>query len=209
MQIDVYNQKGEKKSKTTLPKELFEVKIDEGLIHLALKRQLANARTPVAHTKTKGEIRGGGRKPHRQKGTGRARQGSIRSPHMKGGGVTFGPRNVRNFEIQLPKKQRRKALAMALSAKAKDKKVFGLDKYEDKDAKTKNFSEMLKKLPIERNVLVITPGKDETVKRASANIPEVKTIQVNYVNIQDLTKYDSLCFVGESLAKAKEIFKTK
>lgn len=206
MKITVYSQTGTKVSDLALPKEIFEVEMNEGLVHQALKRQLSNSRSPIAHTKTRAEVRGGGKKPFRQKGTGRARQGSSRSPINIGGGVSFGPRNNRNFEIQMPKKQRRKALFMALSEKAKGEKLFGLDKYEDKDLKTKNAVTMISKLPVERNILFVTPEKNETLLRVTKNIPNAKTIQVNYVNIHDLIKYDSVCFVGDSVDKAKEIF---
>ena len=108
MKVDLYTQKGEKKGQVELKKEFFEVPYNEGLIHQALIRQQANARSPIAHTKIRREVRGGGRKPFRQKGTGSARQGSRRSPHFKGGGVVFGPRNTRNFEVDMPKKQRKK-----------------------------------------------------------------------------------------------------
>src|SRR6056300_371072 len=118
MKIKVYNQKGEVTKDLTLPKSIFGHEFNEVLVHQALVRQLSNSRNPIAHTKTKGEVRGGGRKPYRQKGTGRARQGSTRNPHFVGGGVAFGPRNDRNFQIQMPKKQRRKALLCALSQKA-------------------------------------------------------------------------------------------
>lgn len=206
MKINIYNQKGENKGDMTLPKEMFEVELNEGLVHRALKRQLSNSRNPIAHTKDRSEVRGGGRKPFRQKGTGRARQGSTRSPINIGGGVTFGPRNTRNFEIQMPKKERRKALFMALSVKAADEKIFGLEGYEDKEMKTKTAAEMVSKLPVDRNVLFVTPDKNETLKRATNNLPNAKTIQVNYVNFHDLLKYDKVCFVGDSIEKAKELF---
>jgi len=206
MKINLYNQKGEQKGDLPLPENIFGIKVSKDLIHQALKRQLANARHAIAHVKNRGNVRGGGRKPFRQKGTGRARQGTIRAPQMKGGGVVFGPHNTRNFSIQMPKKQRRRALHMALTLKADDSKVFALDAYTDKEAKTKNFAEMLTKLPIERNVLFVLPAKDESLERAGSNLQNVKTILVNYLNIHDLTKYDSLCFVGDSLDKLSEIF---
>ena len=209
MKIDIYNQKGEKVSTKELPKEIFAVELKEELVHQALVRQLSNARKPVAHTQTKGEVSGGGRKPFRQKGTGNARQGSITNPHFIGGGVAFGPRSNRNFELDMPKKQRRKALFMALSAKAADQKIFGLDSYEDKNAKTKNFNEMVAKLPVERNVLFVLPEVNEVIAKASRNLPYVKTIYANYLNIKDLIKYDSVCFVGESLEKTQSIFANK
>jgi len=206
MKIDLYNQKGEKQGDLTLPKDIFEVTVNETLIHQALKRQLSNGRQAIAHVKSRGAVRGGGRKPFRQKGTGRARQGTIRAPHMKGGGVVFGPKNVRNFVIQMPKKQRRRALHMALTLKANDKKIFALDSYVDKEMKTKNFAELLTKLPVDRNVLVVLPEKNVAITRTTSNLPNVKSILVNYLNIHDLTKYDSLCFLGDSLGKTQEIF---
>jgi large subunit ribosomal protein L4 len=206
MQIDVYNQKGEKGKSITLPKEIFGVEVKESLIHQALIRQLANGRSAIAHTKSRGQVRGGGRKPFRQKGTGRARQGTIRAPHMKGGGVVFGPTNDRTFTIQMPKKQRRRALHMALAAKANDGKIFALDKYEDKDGKTKNFAALLEKLPVERNVLVVLPSKEGVLSRVTSNLPNVKSVLVNYLNVHDLVKYDTVCFVGDSVDKTKEIF---
>ncbi|MBT6143280.1 50S ribosomal protein L4 [bacterium] len=206
MKIDIYNQKGQVAKEIALPKEIFEVEFNGGLIHRALIRQLAHARSPIAHTLTKGEVRGGGRKPFRQKGTGRARQGSTRSPIMPGGGVVFGPRNVSSFEIQMPKKMRRKALFSALSQKAREKAIFGLDSYSDKDLKTKNFADLLAKLPVERNCLFVTTQKDSDFLRVTKNISQVKVIQAGYLNIHDLSKFRSICFVGDSIDKTKEIF---
>ena len=206
MKIDIYNQKGQVAKEMALPKEIFEIEFNEGLIHRALIRQLSNTRSPIAHTLTKGEVRGGGRKPFRQKGTGRARQGSTRSPNMPGGGIVFGPRNVSNFEIQMPKKMRRKALFSALSQKAREKAVFGLDSYADKDLKTKNFAELLAKLPVNRNCLFVIGQKDTDFQRVTKNIPQIKVIQAAYLNVHDLSKFKSICFVGNSVEKTKEIF---
>lgn len=206
MKIDIYNQKGEVAKTLELPKEVFEVELKEELVHQALVRQLANARKAVAHTKTKAEVSGGGRKPFRQKGTGNARQGSITNPHFIGGGVSFGPRNNRNFEKDMPKKQRRKALLMALSVKAQENKVFGLDSYEDQDAKTKNMATLVTKLPVERNVLFVLPESNELIRKVTRNLPYVKTITAPYLNIHDLIKYDSVCFVGDSIEKTQKTF---
>lgn len=209
MKIKIYNQKGDVAKETNLPKEVFGLEVKESLVHKALIRQLSNSRSPIAHTLEKGEVRGGGRKPYRQKGTGRARQGSIRNPHYVGGGVAFGPRNNRNFQKQMPKKERRKALLMALSAKATDKQVFGLDKYQDKELKTKNFAELIGKLPVERDVLIVVSENNEdytNLKRVTGNLPNVKTILANYLNIQDLQKYESLCLVGDSVQTIQETF---
>lgn len=206
MKADLYTQTGEKKGQVELAKEFFEVPYNADLIHQALVRQQANARNPIAHTLTKDEVRGGGRKPYRQKGTGSARQGSRRNPHFKGGGVVFGPRNTRNFEVAMPKKQRRKALFSALSAKAKNNEIFALENYDAKEVKTKQFAEMIKKLPVERSVLVVIPGKNEIVQKSSANIANVKTILVNYLNIADLQKFKKVMFLKEALKKMEEVF---
>jgi large subunit ribosomal protein L4 len=209
MNIDIYNQKGDKVSSKELPTAIFEVEFKGELVHQALVRQLANARKPVAHTQTKGEVSGGGRKPFRQKGTGNARQGSITNPHFIGGGVAFGPRNNRNFELDMPRKQRRKALFMALSAKATDSKIFGLESYDDKEAKTKNLHALVAKLPVNRNVLFVLPEVNEVITRAARNLPYAKLIYVNYLNIHDLVKYESVCFVGDAIEKAEQIFSIK
>ncbi len=204
MKIDIYTQNGSKKGTMDLPAEMFQVEFKEELVHQALIMQLANSRSAIAHTKDRSEVRGGGRKPHRQKGTGRARQGSSRSPINTGGGVTFGPRNTRNFSKMMPKKQRRKALFMALSAKAGDKKIFALEAYAE--PKTKIAAEMITKLPVTRNVLFVTSEKNEDLRRATKNIPNTKAINAAYMNIHDLQKFDSICFVGDSVDKMKATF---
>ncbi|MCX6735365.1 MAG: 50S ribosomal protein L4 [Candidatus Peregrinibacteria bacterium] len=206
MKIDLYTQAGEKNGTLELPKEIFEVPFNKDLIHQALVRQLANGRVAIAHAKSKGEVRGGGRKPLAQKHTGNARQGSIRNPHMKGGGVAFGPRNVRNFELMMPKNQRRKALFSALSAKAKANEVMALEGYETKAPKTKEFAALLKKLPIEQDVLIVLPAKNVNIQKATANLANAKTICAGYINIQDLQKYQKVLIFKDAVAKLKEVF---
>lgn len=208
MKVDLYSQKGEKTGQVELKKEFFEVPYNEDLIHQALVRQHANKRVAIAHTKTRSEVRGGGRKPFRQKGTGSARQGSRRNPHFKGGGVVFGPRNDREYSVDMPRKQRRKALFSALSAKAKADQIIALDKYEG-EVKTKAFAEMLKKLPIERNVLVVIPEKNEVIQKSTSNLENAKTILVNYLNIADLQKYRKVLFLKDALPKMEEVFTSK
>ncbi len=208
--ITLYNQQGEKKGDVQVSDTIFGAKFNQDLVHQALVRQQANARvSEITHTKTKGEVRGGGKKPFPQKGTGRARQGSIRNPHWKGGGVSFGPRNNRNYTQMMPKKQRRLALFSALSSKLTDGKIIALDKYEAKEAKTKNFMAMLHKLPIEKDVLILIPEKDDTVQKSSANLPFVKTMLVNYLNIRDLQRFDQILFFEKSLKKMEELFTTQ
>lgn len=209
MKVDLYKQSGEKSGTLDLPKEIFEIPFNEELIHQALVRQLANKRVAIAHTKTRAEVRGGGRKPFRQKGTGNARQGTIRSPLMRGGGTVFGPRNNRNFSKDMPKKQRRKALFSALSEKARNKEVIGLESYEAKEPKAKDFAAMLKKLPIERNALVVIPEKNTIIQKSSSNLANAKTILASYLNIHDLQKYKKIIFLKDSVAKLEEVFLAK
>ena len=206
MKVDLYTQKGEKKGQVDLPKEIFEVPFNKDLVHQALVRQLANKRVAIAHTKTRAAVRGGGRKPFKQKGTGNARQGTIRAPQMRGGGVVFGPSKNRNFVKDMPKKQRRKALFCALSEKARDNEIIALEGYTSEKAQTKPFAEMLKKLPIERNVLIVIPEKDKVIQKSSNNLPNAKTILANYVNIQDLQKYRKVLFFKDAIDKLKETF---
>ncbi|HRY91216.1 MAG TPA: 50S ribosomal protein L4 [Candidatus Gracilibacteria bacterium] len=207
LKVDLYNQTGEKKGQVSVPAEIFGVKFKADLVHQALVRQLSNARPGVyAHTKTKGEVNGTGKKPFRQKGTGNARQGSLRNPHNPGGGIALGPRNTRNYEKLMPKKQRRLALFSALSAKYNEGKIMALDKYENKDIKTKDFMGMLHKLPIEKDVLVIIGGKNELIEKSSRNLPFVKTLKVNYLNIADLQKYDNVLFLEEAIEKLSNLF---
>lgn len=209
MKVDLYTQQGEKNGSVELPKAIFEVPFNKDLVHQALIRQLSNSRIAIAHTKTKGEVSGGGRKPFKQKGTGNARQGSTRNPHMKGGGVAFGPRNNRNFEKDMPKSQRRKALFCALSEKARNNEIIALEGYTAEVPKTKEFNALLKKLPITRNVLIVVPSKDKLVQKASGNIANAKTIIASYLNIHDLQKYRQVLLFKESVGKLEETFLKK
>lgn len=209
MKADLYSQTGEKKGTIELPKEIFEAPLNNDLIHQALVRQLANKRVAIAHTKTRGNVRGGGKKPYKQKGTGRARQGSIRAPHMKGGGVIFGPNKFQNFSKSMPRKQRRAALFSALSEKARGNEIIALESYKSEKPKTAEFAAMLSKLPIERNALIIISEKNSIIQKSSSNIPFVKTIIANYVNIQDLQKYQKIIFLKDAIAKMEEVFLNK
>lgn len=210
LKVDLYNQKGEKKGQVQVSETVFGQKFNKDLVHQALVRQMANARLGmIAHTLTKGEVSGTGKKPFRQKGTGHARQGSTRNPHYPGGGIAFGPRNNRNYTQEMPKKQRRAALFSALSAKYNDGKVLALEGYEAKDVKTKNVVELLQKLPIENDVLLVLPEKNAVLAKSARNLPFVKTILVNYLNIADLQKYEHLLFLEEALKKVESVFSSK
>jgi len=206
MKADLYTQTGEKNGQVELPVEMFEIPFNKDLVHQALVRQLTNGRMGIAHTKTRAEVRGGGRKPFKQKGTGRARQGTIRAPHMRGGGVVFGPRNDRNFIKDMPKKQRRRALFSALSEKARNNEVFVLDKFESEKPSSKVFKDMMAKLPIERNALFVISEKNSTMQKSSSNIENVKMILANYVNIHDLQKYRKIVILKDAIETLTETF---
>lgn len=188
----VYNMEGEEVGTVKLPAEIFGVEINNDLIYQAVNIQMANQRVSLAHTKNRGEVRGGGRKPWRQKGTGRARHGSVRSPIWKGGGVTFGPRKEKVFKKKINKKAKTKALFMVLSSKVKDKELMVLDKLELEQAKTKLMAKILDKLTKQKSSLIATSKKDEKVIRASRNLSYIKTIAINSLNIIDLLSFKYL-----------------
>lgn len=203
MKAPLYNQKGEKVGELTLEKSIFEIEGKEGLVHRYLVYQEKSARRPIAHVRNKAAVRGGGKKPFAQKHTGRARQGSIRNPHMRGGGRAFGPKKWQNFRVQMPKGARRKALSQLLSKKAKDGRILALEKFELEKPKTKAFLSLLKKLPIERNVLVISNREEKTLKLSSRNLPQTKTILSGYLNPADLLTYETLLFTKTALLDLK------
>lgn len=185
---------------------LFKAPVNEELVRLALVRQMANARQATAHVKTRGEVRGGGKKPWRQKGTGRARVGSSRNPVWRGGGVAFGPRNTRNYSLRMSQRARQGALYSLLSSKAAEKNVFALEAFETSQPKTKDFAQLLSKLPQHRSLLVVMAEKNEGLQKSANNLPHVKTLLVNYLNPHDLMKYEKVMFLEASLKKAEELF---
>jgi len=205
MQIALYSQEWKETGKVELNDTVFAQEVNEGLIHRALVYQLANARQVVAHTKTRGERRGSTRKIYRQKGTGRARMGSARSPIRKKWGVVFGPRSNSNFSISMNKKERRKALFSALSAKVQGGLVV-VDEISLKEIKTKDMVKVINNLPLEGKTLMALPEKNEVLQKSAGNIPTVKTLTVNYLNIHDLLKYENLLLTKDSLAKIEEVF---
>lgn len=225
--VKLYNQQGQEIGKTDLPLEIFGVKVNPDLVHQVVTAQLANRRQPIAHTKNRGEVRGGGRKPWRQKGTGRARHGSIRSPLWRGGGVTFGPRNERRFEQKINKKIKRKAILMSLSDKVKDNKVIMLDKLEIKEGKTKEMKEILdslstlvkglesrdsaeitkKKVKKLKSVLLVLPTKDLSIMKSAKNIPKIGTILAQNLNLLDILKYKYLIVPKESIEVIEKTYK--
>jgi large subunit ribosomal protein L4 len=189
MQVPVYNAQGEQVSETELRDEIFAAPVNEGLMHQALVRQLANARLGTHKTKTRSEVRGGGRKPWRQKGTGRARQGSIRAPQWKGGGVVFGP-TPRSYRQKMPRKMRHQALRSALSVKAAGAQLVLLDALEMEEPKSRQILDILQNLGVESSALILLPQRDEVVLRSVRNVPKVRTLVAQYLNVRDLLKFD-------------------
>lgn len=189
MKLDVLNMNGEKVKTMELPASIFEAPIKQDLMHQALVRQQANARLGTHKTKTRSEVKGGGAKPWRQKGTGRARQGSIRSPQWVGGGKVHTPR-PRSYRKRMPKKMRRAALRSALSVKAAGKDIILLDELKFEGVKTKEMAVLLNQLVGDSRSLILLAEPDENVEKSTRNLMEAKTLRANYLNIRDLLKYD-------------------
>ncbi len=209
VKVKVYNLEGKEIEEMKLDSAVFDVEINPNLVHQVVEAQKANARQNFAHTKNRAEVRGGGRKPWRQKGTGRARHGSIRSPIWKGGGITFGPRRERNFEKKINKKMKKKALFMTLTDKVNENTFVAVDKLELPEIKTKNLFNILNKLPLKKakSILVILPEKNETVIKSAKNLPEVKTIIADSLNIIDILKHEYLLVDKSGVKKIIETYK--
>jgi large subunit ribosomal protein L4 len=194
MEVDVFNMKGEKVRKVDLPAEIFEAPINVDLMHQAYMRQLANARLGTHDTKTRSEVSGGGRKPWAQKGTGRARQGSIRAAQWKGGGKVHTP-HPRDYTQSMPRQMRRAALRSALSVKAAEAGIVVLDELSMPEPKTRMMVQALNALVGDASVLILIPNKTpelDVVVLSARNIPDVKTIMASYLNIRDLLGYDKV-----------------
>lgn len=212
--VNIYNQKAETVGELELDAKVFAVKPNEALVHQAVVAQLANERQVLAHTKDRSEVRGGGKKPWRQKGTGRARQGSIRSPQWVGGGIVFGPLKTRNFSLKINKKMKQKAMFMALSDKLASNDLIILDNLEMKESKTKAFDMILTNLEKKvfaaenkkRSVLIVNDN-NEGVKRSGRNLTGVEILNVDNINIVDLLKYKKLIFTVDVVKKLEERYK--
>ena len=219
MKTLLHNEKGEKVGEESLPEEIFKVKVSPDLVHQVMVAQMANKRQGTAHTKDRGEVSGGGRKPWAQKGTGRARHGSIRSPIWIGGGVAFGPRKERNFKKDIPKKMRRKALLMVLSSKAENGYLILLDNLNLDKISTKKMVEILNKQEYKeegsqdpkkkkrvRSCLIVLPKKSDIIYKSARNIPKTKVIEARNLNVLDLLSHKYLVMPKESLKVIKETF---
>ncbi len=196
METILYNQEGKTVGKYDLPESIFNVKANTDVVHEALKAQLSNARSVIANTKNRAQVRGGGRKPWRQKGTGRARHGSIRSPLWRGGGVSFGPTNERNFSVKINKKKKQKALFMVLSSKVREARFALLDDIVLDGIKTKTIFGIFNTLSQTvfgntylKKTLLIVPKSDKTIELSSRNIPNVKVISADSLNVGDILAY--------------------
>ena len=221
MEAEVYNQKGKSVGKLALPETIFGVKWNGDLVHQVVTAMQANARTPVAHTKDRSDVRGGGRKPWKQKGTGRARHGSSRSPIWKGGGVTHGPRNEKSYEQKINKKMRIKALFTVLSEKLRKGQILFVEELSLKDIKTKDAVAIVKNLSAvpgfekivggkKPNVYITCPAKSDALKKSFANIKTVEIDEIKNVNPVDLLNFryiiisqpkESIAFLGGKIEK--------
>ena len=239
IKVNIYNQQAESIGEMELNPKIFDVKISQALVHQAVVAQTANMRQVLAHTKGRGEVRGGGRKPWRQKGTGRARHGSIRSPIWRGGGVTFGPTKERNFKKDINKKMKQKAMLMALSDKVANDNLVILDKLTLDEYKTKKFDDIISTLekgvlkirqpgsqaagqPGEkktdkkkeeakkknkRSILIINGANDERVTKSARNLPGIRLINSDNINILDLLKYRNLILTKNVVEKLEQRYK--
>lgn len=200
----VVDQSGKSKGKVDLPAEIFAAPVNEALLHQALVRQQANARQGTHDTKRRDEVRGGGRKPYKQKGTGRARQGSTRSPQFAGGGVVFGP-HPRSYRQDMPRKQRRLALRSALSAKTAEGQLRVLDGFTLEAPRTREVAAMLGAIAAGRRVLMVLGSHNEILERSARNLPEVRVILASNLNVRDLITSDTVLISRDALEHIGEV----
>ena len=189
-----------------LADSLFAAPVNETLIHQAAVRQLAGRRIGTSNTLTRGEVHGGGRKPWRQKGTGRARQGSRRAPQWSGGGVVFGP-HPRTYEQGMPVKMRRAALRGVLTAKQSEGRVFVVEDYGLESIKTRGLRERLAGWAVSGNVLLVLPARDPVVERSARNLADVRVVLADSLNVVDLLDADTIVFTPEALSRAEEVYR--
>jgi large subunit ribosomal protein L4 len=204
MQLSVRNMAGETVREIELSDDIFGLEPHVAVMHQAVLRQQANARLGTADTKTRSEVSGGGRKPWRQKHTGRARQGSIRAPQWKGGGVVFGP-HPRSYSMRMPRKMRRLALRSALSAKAAENQIVLLEDLAMEVPKTQGMLDVLDNLQVESSALILLAERDENVERSARNIPDIKTLRASCLNVIDILKYDILILPLKALEVIQQI----
>ena len=203
--VDVYDIKGKKVSDIELADNIFGIEPNENIVHAVLKNYLANQRQGTQSTKTRAEVSGGGKKPWRQKGTGRARQGSIRAPQWIKGGIALGPK-PRSYKYTVNKKEKRLAIKSVLSSKVLEKELTVVDKLELKEIKTKTMVKALTDLKVSGKTLIILPESNKNVLMSSRNIEGVKTIVANNINVFDLLKYTNLILPVDTVKKLEEVY---
>ena len=203
--VDVYDIKGKKVSDIELADSVFGIEPNENIVHAVLVNYLANQRQGTQSTKTRAEVRGGGKKPWRQKGTGRARQGSIRAPQWIKGGIALGPK-PRSYKYTVNKKEKRLAIKSVLSSEVIEKELTVVDKLELKEIKTKSMVKALTALKVEGKTLIIVPEKNTNVVMSARNIEGVKTITANNINVFDLLKYNNLILPVDTVKKLEEVY---
>ena len=203
--IDVYNVEGKKVSTVDLKAEIFGIEPNETLVHTALVNFQANQRQGTQSTKTRSEVSGGGRKPWRQKGTGRARQGSIRAPQWLKGGIALGPK-PRSYTYKINKKEKQAAIKSLLSSKVLENNLLVLDKLSFKEIKTKQMVSALENNKVEGKTLIMLPEKNENVQKSARNIEGVKTTLVGTINVYDLLKYNKLVVTVDTIKKLEEVY---
>ena len=203
--IDVYDIKGKKVSEVELKEEIFGIEPNQDVVHEVIVNFLANQRQGTQSTKTRSEVRGGGAKPWKQKGTGRARQGSIRAPQWIKGGIALGPK-PRSYYYTLNKKVKRLALKSVLSSKVLENELTVLDTFNFSEIKTKNMVKVLDNLKIDKKALIVIPENDVNVQKSAHNIPGVKVCLVNTINVYDLVKYNKLILTKQAVEKIEEVY---
>jgi large subunit ribosomal protein L4 len=204
-QTILYDKAGKNVGKVELSDSLFAAPVNAAVLHQVVTAQLAGRRTGTHDTKTRGEVRGGGKKPYRQKGTGRARQGSIRAPHYRGGGAVFGP-HPRSYEQRLPRKMKRLALRGALTAKLGDAAIKIIDAFGIEAIRTRDLAGVLGALQAHGRVLVIAPGRDEKLELSARNLPTVEILLADSLNVVDLLKADIVLIEQSALARMEEVY---
>lgn len=202
--VAVYNTEGKEVDKLELNDSVFGVEINEHLVHKAVVTQLANKRQGTQSAKTRAEVRGGGRKPWRQKGTGHARQGSTRSPQWTGGGVVFAPK-PRDYSMKMNKKEKANAMRSALTSRVNEEKFVVLDELKLDEIKTKRFVEVMKNLEVAK-ALVVMKDNDQNVVMSAKNVPNVKTTLANTINVYDILKYDTVVITKDAVAAIEEVY---
>lgn len=202
--VAVYNIEGKEVDKLELNDSVFGVEINEHLVHMAVVAQLANKRQGTQSAKTRAEVRGGGRKPWRQKGTGHARQGSTRAPQWTGGGVVFAPK-PRDYSMKLNKKEKANAMRSALTSRVNEEKFIVLDEFKLDEIKTKRFVEVMNNLEVDK-ALVVTKDSDQNLLLSARNVPGVKTALTNSINVYDILKYDTVVITKDAVAAIEEVY---